>query len=803
LKPWSGKWFSRTMQANGDRIMQTPYEMPETGQELNGETLPLFLLEDRVVLPGVVVPVAVTAACLRELTALGLSRNSAIVFACPPEPERDNWSGSLCCPVGVLARVIRFIRMGDAGGRLLVQGDSRVCLDAIRDHGHLTLCRVSKIDLPETQPEQTESARSDLYNHFLDYLQTEPSMSAELGEAAALFGCPGRLADFIASNLDLDLAGRRSLVPLSDPLARAGRVMELLSGKSQTLIGPGYSWNAGTAADQKPGDSVTRKRTVQEHEEDNPGEELDSLSRRIEAAGMSAEAEAVAWRELARLRRMNQSSAEYSQCRNWLEWLADMPWKAPLSDTADPELVKAALDSDHYGLEEVKQRIVEHLAVRRLRGADSGLVLCLSGPPGVGKTSLGQSIARALGRKFCRAPLGGVRDEAEIRGHRRTYVGALPGRIIQQIRRAGSRDPVMMLDEIDKLGGEGRSDPASALLEALDPAQNGCFTDHYLSVGFDLSRVLFITTANLACQIPQALLDRLEVIELPGYTASEKIRICRNHILPAQMIECGLNPGDLSISDTALGEIVDRYTREAGVRQLSREIAAICRKAALRKLRNESLPPVNAPDLAQLLGPPQFLPESPPAQDEVGVATALAWTSTGGEILLVEALRMEGSRGFELTGRLGEVMRESALASQSWLRANSSRFSAPGDFFSNCDIHLHVPSGGTPKDGPSAGLAITAALASLMTGRPVRSDTAMTGEITLRGKIMPVGGVREKIIAAHRAGLRRIVLPADNAPDLVHLPSEIAAEVSFITVSSVDAALEAVLLPARGPRRDK
>ena len=524
-------------------------------------------------------------------------------------------------------------------------------------------------------------------------------------------------------------------------------------------------------------------------------DELDSLTLQLENAGMPEEALEAGRRELARLRRLPVASAEHHLSRTWLDWLVSLPWSLPEREPEDIGLVRQALDHDHFGLDEVKQRIIEYLAVRTLRGDTRGPVLCFSGPPGVGKTSLGQSIARALGRRFCRVPLGGVRDEAEIRGHRRTYVGAMPGRLIQNIRRAGVRNPVMMLDELDKLGGESRNDPASALLEALDPTQNQAFLDHYLEVGYDLSQVFFITTVNLAWQVPEALRDRLEVIELPGYTPSEKLEIARRHILPRQLRENGLAPDALRINDPALNEIIDRYTREAGVRQLERKIASLCRKCALYALRGEIFPEVGADELNKLLGPASHPREDAGRDDEVGVATALAWTSTGGEILLIEALRMGGGHGFELTGQLGDVMKESARAAQSWLRANYTKFDVRGDFFADWDIHLHVPAGATPKDGPSAGLAITAALASLMTGRSVRSDTAMTGEITLRGKVLPVGGVREKIIAAHRAGLTRIILPAANGPDLSRLPAEISSGVNFILVGSVDEALEAVLIP--------
>lgn len=758
--------------------------------------LPLFLLEDRVVLPGLVVPVAVTAGCLTELSGLGLCTGYLLVFACPPPEGNPAAEKSLCSTAGVLGRVVRFIRLGDSGGRLLVQGERRVCLDSIHTRGRLTLCRANEVRLPEPDEVHVEQVRRHLLTILNDRVRSDPSLSRELGEAAGLFRCPGQLADFIASNLPLSIQDKRALVDVFDPVQRAGLLISMVSEAPSI---PRTERDSLDYQDFRPGEDYGEDLGEVRGEDPTVPDELESLASRIEQAGMPEEALEAARRELSRLRRLPASSAEHHTSRSWLECLADLPWSLAGQPKEDISLVREALDRDHHGLEEVKQRIVEYLAVRNLRGDTRGPVLCFAGPPGVGKTSLGQSIARALGRRFCRIPLGGVRDEAEIRGHRRTYVGSMPGRLIQSIRRAGTRDPVIMLDELDKLGGEARPDPASALLEALDPSQNHAFIDHYLEVGFDLSRVFFITTANIAWQIPEALRDRLEVIELPGYTPGEKLDICRRHILPRQLRENGLREDSLRIDNRALNEIIDCYTREAGVRQLEREIASLCRKCALQAIRGGEYPEILVERLPALLGPPSYPRESAGRDDEVGVSTALAWTSAGGEILLIEALRMGGGRGFELTGQLGEVMRESALAAQSWLRANCAQLDVQGDFFADWDIHLHVPSGATPKDGPSAGLAITAALASLMTGRAVRSDTAMTGEITLRGKILPVGGVREKVIAAHRAGIARVLLPAANRADLARLSREVSEGVSLILVDSLDEALTEVLLPPGHP----
>ncbi|HUU30304.1 MAG TPA: endopeptidase La, partial [archaeon] len=466
-------------------------------------------------------------------------------------------------------------------------------------------------------------------------------------------------------------------------------------------------------------------------------------------------------------------------------------------DSLNIKEARRILDEDHYSLSEVKERIIQYLAVRQLKQDTKGPILCFVGPPGVGKTSLGKSIARALNRRFCRIALGGIRDEAEIRGHRRTYIASQPGRLIQQIRKVGINNPVLMLDEIDKLGSDHRSDPSNALLEVLDPEQNAAFSDHYLEVNFNLSNIFFIATANLIHQIPHALRDRLEIIEIAGYTPSEKLQIARQHLIPRQLEENGLKADQLKLPDETISKIINHYTRESGMRELEREIATVARKIALRLLEGQSHPVVLPEELVDYLGPPKFLPETAGKNPEIGVATALAWTAYGGEILFVEALMMEGAKNLELTGQLGEVMKESAMAAYSYLSANRSRLRIADNKFSDYDIHLHVPSGATPKDGPSAGVAIVTALASLLSGHPVRHDMAMTGEITLRGKVLPVGGIKEKVLSAHRAGITQVILPAENEKDLLNLPAEVSSQLKFSFVSSVDEVLDTALLEPR------
>jgi ATP-dependent Lon protease len=542
-------------------------------------------------------------------------------------------------------------------------------------------------------------------------------------------------------------------------------------------------------------------------EEDERSRETRELRDKIEAAHMPAHAREAAERELEKLSRMPPGMAEYTVSRTYLDWLCSLPWAVFTRDKLDCRRARGVLDDDHYDLDKVKERIVEYLAVLQLTKSARGPILCFVGPPGTGKTSLGRSIARALGRKFVRMSLGGIRDEAEIRGHRRTYVGALPGRIIQGIRRAGSRNPVFMLDEIDKVGTDFRGDPSAALLEVLDPEQNSTFQDNYLEVTFDLSSVMFITTANVLYTIPPALRDRMEVLELPGYTEDEKLAIARRYLIPRQLRRNGLSPRLLRFRDTAVREIVRGYTREAGLRNLERELATVCRKVAKQVAEGfQGFQVVGRAAIGRFLGPRKYLPETMDAQNEVGVATGLAWTPEGGEILHVEASLMPGGKTLNLTGQLGDVMKESAQAALSYLRSRARLLGIPEGFFERSDIHLHVPSGAIPKDGPSAGVAMVASLASLLSGRPVRRDVAMTGEITLRGKVLPVGGVRQKVMAASRAHVQTVLLPRQNAKDLAEVPEEVKKRLEFLFLDTVDDVLSTALTdgePQRLKRQGK
>jgi ATP-dependent Lon protease len=527
--------------------------------------------------------------------------------------------------------------------------------------------------------------------------------------------------------------------------------------------------------------------------EGDDASDLDTFEEKIKAADMPADVEKTARKQLDRLKQMAQSSAEYTVQRTYLEWLVELPWAKQTEDRLDLDKAREILDSDHYDLKKVKKRILEYLAVRKLAPGKKGPILCLAGPPGVGKTSLGKSIARSLGREFIRISLGGVRDEAEIRGHRRTYIGALPGRIIQGMRRVASKNPVFMLDEIDKLGADFRGDPSAALLEVLDPEQNSTFSDHYLEVNFDLSNVIFIATANMLDPIPPALLDRMEVLEIPGYTREEKLEISKRHLVPKQIADHGLSDAQIQLPDDALATIIEQYTREAGVRNLEREVANVIRGVAVKVAENVPYDPKLTPDaVSEMLGPQKYYSEAAERTEIPGVATGLAWTPTGGDILFIEASAMMGKGSLILTGQLGDVMKESARAAMSWVRTHVEDLGITGDF-DKTDIHLHVPAGGVSKDGPSAGVAITTALVSLLTGRRVRGDVAMTGEITLRGTVLPVGGIKEKVLAAHRAGIKRVVLPERNSKDIVDIPETVRAELEINFVKKIDEALELTL----------
>ncbi|NTU60292.1 MAG: endopeptidase La, partial [Deltaproteobacteria bacterium] len=616
---------------------------------------------------------------------------------------------------------------------------------------------------------------------------------------------PGRLADIVAANLNLKVADAIQVLETVVPKERIATVHGLLDRELQVLMVQAKIKSAAKEEMSKSQREYYLRQQMKAIQEelgvsDERGEELAGLIEKIAKAGMSKEARGEAERELHRLRDMPPSSAEAAVIRTYIDWLVDLPWKKSTKDTLDIARAKKILDEDHYDLEKVKERILEHLAVKKLKPSAKGPILCFVGPPGVGKTSLGQSIARAMNRKFVRLSLGGVKDEAEIRGHRRTYVGAMPGRIIQGMKKAGARNPVFMLDEVDKIGQDFRGDPASALLEVLDPAQNSTFEDHYLNVAFDLSKVMFICTANFIDPIPSALLDRMEVIRLSGYARDEKLKISRRYLVPRQMDEQGVGKADIEITDDALGLVIDQYTRESGLRNTEREIANLCRKVA-RKVA-EGRPGkyrITRRNLHRYLGPPRFLPEAEVETDLVGVATGLAWTQTGGEILQVEVNTAKGGSKLILTGQLGDVMKESAQAALSFARSRVSALGVPEDFFDSREIHLHVPAGAIPKDGPSAGITMATAVISLMTGRPVDHTVGMTGEITLRGRVLPIGGLREKSLAALQAGLKILIVPERNRKDVEELPAKARKALEFHFVKTMDEVVDLALKPLPTP----
>ena len=719
--------------------------------------------------------------------------------------------------IGTYATIHKVFKQPDGSVRLVVQGLSRIRLIEIVQTRPFLRARVEEV--PEVMPAPGDVEALALTRNattlFRQIVELSPLLPDELAEAVGNLTHPGRIADAIAASLpSLTNQGKLELLATVDVKARLGRLVAALTKELEVLeLGSRIQSQVESEVGKGQRDYYLREqlKAIQKElgQTDERTQEMDDLRQSIEAAGMTEEARKEALRELDRLSKMPPAAAEYTVARTYLEWLVALPWSKETEDALDLVEARRVLDEDHWGIEKVKDRILEYLAVKSIRPKGKDPILCFVGPPGVGKTSLGRSIARALGRKFHRISLGGMRDEAEIRGHRRTYIGALPGQIIQGLRRAESKNPVLMLDEIDKLGMDFRGDPASALLEVLDPEQNVAFRDHYVDVPFDLSRVLFITTANLLDTVPPALRDRMEIIELPGYTEEEKVRIAGAHLVPKQAKDHGLVEGEhIRWTDAALARLVRHYTREAGLRSLEREIAAISRKVAKRRVEGQREPVDVTPDLiGELLGAPRFLLEELEERTRVpGVAVGLAWTAAGGDILFIEASRMKGSKTLTLTGQLGDVMKESAQAALSWLRAHATDLGIRADFWDTSDIHVHIPAGAIPKDGPSAGVTMVTALASLMGQRPVKPRLAMTGEITLSGRVLAVGGIKEKVLAARRAGVTTVILPRRNERNLLEdVPKPLRESMTFHLVDSVEEVLDLALedaLPRGGRIKD-
>jgi ATP-dependent Lon protease len=777
------------------------------------ETLPVLPLRDIVIYPFMIVPLFVSREKSIRAVDEALGENRMILLVSQKDLDKEEPGAEDLYSVGTVAVIMRMLKLPDGRTRILVQGLTRARLASIESATEYLRARA------EVVPESAAPERSLEVEALVRNVRASMEKAANLGknispEVMAIVANleePGRLADLAASNLELKVEDAQSVLDISDTTARLRRVNDLLNKEIEVLtVQQEINTQARADIDRSQREFYLRQQLKAIQSELGEGnelaEEVAQFRDKIDAARMPKAAEEETLRQLKKLERMHPDAAETATLRNWLEIMTDLPWSKASVDNLDLAKAEQILNEDHYGLEKVKERIIEALAVRKLKEKPKGSILCLVGPPGVGKTSLGRSIARALDRKFVRLSLGGLHDEAEIRGHRRTYVGAMPGRVVQALQQAATNNPLIMLDEIDKVGADFRGDPSSALLEVLDPEQNNSFRDNYLGVTFDLSNVMFMTTANVLDTIQPALRDRMEVIRLAGYTEEEKLEIARRHLIPKQLEENGVSAKYLRISKPALAAIVLQYTQEAGLRQLEREIGALCRKVARRVAEGKTeIVHVTPKNLHEFLGVPKVAPDEVLKKDQIGVATGLAWTAVGGDVLFIEALRMKGKGNLVLTGQLGDVMKESAQAAFSFAKSRARELGINEDDFNNYDMHIHIPEGAIPKDGPSAGITLATAMVSSLSQRPIRKDVAMTGEITLRGNVLPVGGVKEKVLAARRARVTKIILPAQNQRDMEEVPKEVMGDIKFIFVEHVqqvfrEALKDPVVPPAVPPR---
>ncbi|MFH2219523.1 MAG: endopeptidase La [Pseudomonadota bacterium] len=772
--------------------MTKPQSSPDISTGNLPETLSILPLFDAVLFPKMVLPLVVVQEQSIQLVDEAMSKNRIIGLVVAKKPIAEG----LYVPedlhaMGTSALILKMAKTEDNRAQLLAQGLERFKIQEYSKEKPYLTARVEHVLDNVKKDKEIEALMTNIISQFIRIVELSPGLPREMGAMAKTIQEPGILADMVASTINSTLEEKQAVLEILDIKKRLKKVTQLVNYQLEVLeLGNKIQSEVKGDMDKRQREYYLREqlKKIQEElgEKDEATVEVDDYRAKIEEKNLPEEARKEAERELERLSRMNPSSAEYTVASTYLDWLTALPWNESTTDNLDIKKAKKVLDDDHYGLKKPKKRVIEYLAVRKLKPESKGPILCFAGPPGTGKTSLGNSIARALGRKFIRISLGGVRDEAEIRGHRRTYVGALPGRIIQGIRRSGSNNPVFMLDEIDKVGSDFRGDPSSALLEVLDPEQNFSFSDHYMDVPFDLSKVMFITTANILDTIPPALRDRMEVLQLLGYTLDEKIKIASRYLIPRQREAHGLNAGQITFTKGALKRIVDGYTREAGLRNLEREIASICRGVAAKIASGDATSAkIRIEEVSEYLGPVRLMSDVKSRVSTPGVATGLAWTPTGGEILFIEATAMKGNKGLTLTGQLGDVMKESATAALSFIRTNATALKIDEDFFENTDIHVHIPAGAIPKDGPSAGVTMLTALVSLLTHKTIRKDLAMTGEITLRGQVLPVGGIKEKVLAAHRAGIKTLILPKWNEKDLEDIPEKVQKEIEFYFVDKM------------------
>ncbi|HEV8201169.1 MAG TPA: endopeptidase La [Candidatus Polarisedimenticolia bacterium] len=766
------------------------------------ETLPLVPLRDVVVFPYTMIPFVVGRRSSLLAVERALLGDKRIFLATQRDAKIDDPKPDEINVIGTVANIVQSLKLPNGNIKLLVEGTSRGRCQQLESLDGCLIATLTLIDLKAELTPDVETQMGKVVSLFEKYVKLSPNMPYETMISTIRVSEPGRLTDTIAAHLQVEVEAKQSLLEVFNPVERLNLLSGILDAEIEKLrvdrrIHQRVKKQMEKA--QKEYYLNEKMKAIQQElgRKDDKLNEVEELKQRIQAAKMPKEALEKAMQELKRLEVMPPVSAEATVSRNYLDWLLSVPWAKRSKEIRDLDFAEKVLNEDHHGLEKVKERILEFLAVRRLVGNKHmrGSILCLVGPPGVGKTSLAQSIAKATGRKFVRVSLGGVRDEAEIRGHRRTYIGAFPGQILQMMKKAGTKNPVFLLDEVDKMSMDFRGDPSSALLEVLDPEQNGTFLDHYLDTEFDLSQVMFICTANVLHPIPPALKDRMEVLRLAGYTLLEKEAIARRFLIPKQLKSHGLDPAKFQVEDAALKDGIEKYTREAGVRNLERELASVCRKLARRVVREgpEFSFTVKSEHLSEFLGIPRYRATTSDKQAEIGVATGLAWTEVGGEILLTEASLMKGRGKLTLTGKLGDVMQESAQAAMSFIRSRAQALGIDEDFNRKYDIHVHVPEGAIPKDGPSAGITMATALASLLTKTPVRGDVAMTGEITLRGKVLPIGGVKEKVLAAHRLGVRTVILPRDNEKDLADVPDDVQKSLEFRLVDTMDDVLQIAL----------